>query len=114
MQDQTAMASRKPLAIAGLWRAWEEPEWKPSIPFTMFTVNADEHRLMERFHKPRDEKRSAVIVPPNVYEEWLGCRNTDEARSFLNLFSADEMETEAHPLPPRKAKNGDSADLLAE
>jgi putative SOS response-associated peptidase YedK len=96
-------ASGQPLAIAGLWRAWEEVAAPPALSFTMLTVNADEHPLMKRFHKPGDEKRSVVIVPPNSYEDWFGCRSTDEARSFLNLHPAEEMTAEPDPLPPRRA-----------
>jgi putative SOS response-associated peptidase YedK len=96
------MASGEPPAIAGLWRAWEELEGPPSVSFTMFTVNADEHPLMKQFHTPEDEKRSVVIVPRGAYDDWLACRSTDEARSFLNLFPAEEMAGEAYPLPPRK------------
>jgi hypothetical protein len=33
----------------------------------MLTVNPDERPLMNRFHKPDDEKRSVVIVPPTEY-----------------------------------------------
>jgi len=72
------------------------------MSFTMLTVNADEHPLMKRFHKPGDEKRSVVIVPPTSYEDWLNARSTDEARSFLNLYPAEEMAAQAAPLPPRK------------
>ncbi|HEY1999923.1 SOS response-associated peptidase [Paraburkholderia sp.] len=97
------MASGEPLAIAGLWREWEEPEGPASISFTMLTVNAADHPLMKRFHKPGDEKRSVVIVHPNAYADFLSSRTTDEARSFLNLFPVDEMGAEAYPLPPRKA-----------
>jgi hypothetical protein len=46
----------------GLWRAWEEPDGPPSLSFTMLTINADEHPLMKRFHKPEDEKRSVGIL----------------------------------------------------
>jgi len=97
------MASGEPLAIAGLWRAWEEVAAPPALSFTMLTVNANEHPLMKRFHKPGDEKRSVVIVPRDAYEDWLSCTSTDEARSFLNLFPADQMAATAYPLPPRKA-----------
>jgi hypothetical protein len=45
-----------------------------------------------------------VIIQPNAYEDWLSCRNTDEATSFLQLYPADEMDTEAFPLPPRTPK----------
>ena len=39
------------------------------------TINADEHALMRRMHKPGDEKRSLVILPhdevdwPQVFRE---------------------------------------------
>jgi putative SOS response-associated peptidase YedK len=43
-----------------------------------------------------------VIVPPAAYEDWLSCRNPDEARSFLQLYPADAMRAEPYPLPPSK------------
>lgn len=95
------IASDLPFAIAGLWREWDEPEG-PALAFTMLTVNADEHSLMKRFHKPGEEKRSVVIVRPQDYDDWLGSRTTDEARSFLSLYPANLMRADAHPLPPRK------------
>jgi putative SOS response-associated peptidase YedK len=107
------MASGQPLAIAGLWREWEEPEGAPSISFTMLTVNANDHPLMKRFHKPGDEKRSVVIVPPSAYEDWLNSQSTDEARSFLNLYPVDDMAGEPHPLPPRKAAANPDGYLLS-
>jgi putative SOS response-associated peptidase YedK len=98
------VAGHEPTAIAGLWHAWEEPDGAASLSFTMLTLNADEHPLMRRFHKPGDEKRSVVIIRPDAYEDWLSCRNTDEARSFLQLYPADEMHAEAFPLPARTAR----------
>jgi putative SOS response-associated peptidase YedK len=99
------MASGKPFAIAALWRAWEESDGAPSLSFTMLTVNANEHPLMKRFHKPGDEKRSVVIVPPATYEDWLGCRNTDEARSFLNLVSRRQDGGRGIPAATAEASN---------
>jgi len=107
------LASGEPLAIAWLGRAWKDEEGE-SISFTMLTVNADNHPLMKRFHKPGDEKRSVVIVPRAAHYDWLSCRNTDEARSFLNLYPANEMAAEAYPLPPRKAVPKSDGDLLAD
>ena len=105
-----------PTAIAGLWRAWEEPDGAMSLSFTMLTVNADNHPLMSRFHKPDDEKRSLVLITPREYEDWLTCRSTDEARSFLRLAPAEELFAEPHPLPPRKPRatsfGGDQGSLL--
>lgn len=110
------MADGSPFAIAGLWRAWDEPDTaSQSLSFTMLTVNSNEHPLMKRFHKPGDEKRSVVIVPRAAYEDWLSCSSTDEARSFLNLFPAACMHAEDYPLPPRKpSKNlaGDTGTLF--
>lgn len=57
----------------------------------MLTVNADAHPLRKRFHKPGPEKQSVVIIPPTVYEDWLSCGRTDEARSFLQLLPAEAM-----------------------
>jgi putative SOS response-associated peptidase YedK len=109
-------ANGEPLAIAGLWRQWKEADGSSSLAFTMLTVNADEHPLMKRFHKPADEKRSVVIVSPDRYEDWLSCASTDEARSFLQLYPVELMHGEPFPLPPRKPKatatEGDQGELL--
>jgi putative SOS response-associated peptidase YedK len=67
----------------------------------MLTVNADSHALMNRFHKPGDEKRSVVILPPSEYENWLACRSMDEARSFLRLLPAEQLEAVAQPVAPK-------------
>jgi putative SOS response-associated peptidase YedK len=69
----------------------------------MITVNAEGHPLMQRFHKPGAEKRSVVILRPEEYKNWLNCRSTDEARTFLNLFPADEMTSAPAQLKPRVA-----------
>ncbi|MFM0503995.1 SOS response-associated peptidase [Paraburkholderia caffeinilytica] len=105
---QIGVEGGRPFAIAGLWRAWDDPDG-PSLSFTMLTVNADEHPLMKRFHRPGAEKRSVVILRPEEYGDWLGARSTDEARSFLNLFPAAEMVAEPKPLPPRKKNSSGSA-----
>jgi putative SOS response-associated peptidase YedK len=94
-----------PFAVAGLWREWSEIDGS-ALAFTMLTVNAREHMLMNRFHKPGSEKRSVVVLRSSDYGDWLGARSPDEARSFLNLFPASTMRAEADPAPPRKTKVG--------
>jgi putative SOS response-associated peptidase YedK len=64
---------------------------------------------MRRFHKPGDEKRSVVIVPPERYADWLKCQSTDEARSFLRLYPAEAMHAEPIPLAPREPKTAPPA-----
>ena len=98
------MANGDPLAIAGLWRQWKEADGSQSLAFTMLTVNAAEHPLMNRFHKPGDEKRSVVIVPTTEHANWLSCKSADEARALLQLYPVEAMHAEADPLPLRKPK----------
>jgi putative SOS response-associated peptidase YedK len=102
------LASGAPLAIAGLWRAWDDADGQ-SMSFTMLTVNSEEHPLMRRFHKPGDEKRSVVIVRPNDYDDWLTCKSTEEARSFLNLYPSELMA--AVPAPIERKKSAPPDDL---
>lgn len=88
------MADGSPFAVAGLWREWAELDGTKTFSFTQITVNADKHPLMQRFHRPGEEKRSLVIVPPSEYEDWLGCRDPERARAFLQLYPAELMHAE--------------------
>ena len=67
--------------------------------FAMLTVNADEHPLMRRFHRPDDEKRMVVILHPDDYTDWLSCR-VAEARRHFRLWQGP-LEAGPEPLPPR-------------
>ncbi|HEX7645302.1 MAG TPA: SOS response-associated peptidase family protein [Burkholderiaceae bacterium] len=99
---EIGMADGAPFAVAGLWREWTEKDGSKSLAFTQLTVNADEHPLMRRFHKPGDEKRALVVVPFDEYDTWLNCRNTEMARSFFTLYPAEKMTSREAPVPPRK------------
>jgi putative SOS response-associated peptidase YedK len=99
------MANGEAFAVAGLWRAWNEPDGTTAHSFTQITVNADEHPLMKRFHRENDEKRSLVIVPESEYEDWLECRDPERARSYLQLYPAELMAARPEPAPPRKKKD---------
>ncbi len=61
----------EPMGVAGLWSWWKPPAGDVIHSFTMLTINADGHSLMEHFHKPTDEKRMVVILPPDRYQDWL-------------------------------------------
>lgn len=91
------MADRSPFAVAGLYRQWQEADGKAAWSFTQLTVNADAHPLMNRMHRPDDEKRSLVIVPASDYDDWLACRDPEAARTFLRLFPAALMEAVPEP-----------------
>ncbi|MGE6295372.1 SOS response-associated peptidase [Aeromonas media] len=77
-----SMADGTPFAVAGIWRAWQE-EQGYTFSFSQLTINADTHPLLRRMHKPGDEKRSLVIVPPEDYDAWLGGRDPELARAYL-------------------------------
>ena len=93
-----------PFSVAGLWREWVEPDGVITTSFTQLTINADEHPLMRRFHKPGEEKRSLVVIPDAELDDWLNCKDPELARSFLLPFPADEMKAWLEPAPPRPKK----------
>ncbi len=88
----------QPLAIAGLWE-WRPnggPHDQPLFSFTMLTINADAHPLMQRFHRPEDEKRRVVLLEEAQYRPWLEAGAADMA-AFLQRWPADRMT--AAPAP---------------
>jgi putative SOS response-associated peptidase YedK len=98
------MADESLFFVAGLWRDWPEEDGTASTSFTQITINADEHPLMRRMHKPDDEKRSLVILPRDEVDDWLGCTDLEVARSFLRHYPAEQMREWAAPSAPvRKA-----------
>ena len=86
------------LGIAGLW------EWRPTggqddlplLSFTMLTINADNHSLMRRFHRPEDEKRMPVLLDPPQYSAWLQSTK-EQFPSFLHAYPAQQLMSEAAP-----------------
>lgn len=94
-------ADGEPMGIAGLWSWWKSPKGEVLHSFTMLTINADQHPLMNQFHKPNDEKRMVVILPEHRYADWL---HADAQRSadFLNLYPAEALKAEV-PLPRVKS-----------
>ena len=89
-------ADGEPMGIAGLWSWWKSPEGEVVHSFAMLTINADEHLLMNQFHKPTDEKRMVVILPEGAYQDWL---ETPQHRinEFLAPYPADALVAMAPP-----------------
>jgi len=90
-------ADGKPMGIAGLWEQKLDDTGEPTWSMTMLTINADDHPLMRRFHKPGDEKRSVVILPDDAWGDWLRAKSENAARELMQLFSPDAFVTEAAP-----------------
>ena len=88
-----------PMGIAGIYAPWTAPDGQQLWTFAMLTVNADGHSLMQRFHKPEDEKRMVVILDPKEYQDWLSCSVADAPRYFKQWTG--QLAGEPAPLPPR-------------
>lgn len=91
-----------PMGIAGIYRKWRHSDGREVFTFAMITVTADGHPVMQRFHKPGDEKRMPIILDPADYGTWLSCP-VDQASSFFKQWPG-ELDASPAPLPPRAPK----------
>ena len=91
-------ADGQPLGLAGLWSAWKPPQGAVVHSFTLLTINADDHPMMKNFHRPGDEKRSVVVLPPERYDDWLAA-SAQDSMDFLRPISAGLLRAEAPPTP---------------
>lgn len=91
-----------PMAIAGIYTRWKGPDGLERFTFAMLTVNADGHPVMQRFHRPEDEKRMVVILREADFAEWLSCPVADAPKFFTQWTG--ELDAYAAPLPPRVSK----------
>lgn len=86
-----ARADGEPLGIAGLWSWWKSPKGEVLHSYTMLTINADDHALMRLFHKPTDEKRMVVILPPERYQDWLDAP-AQHSMEFMRPIAAEALQ----------------------
>jgi putative SOS response-associated peptidase YedK len=94
---QIALASGDPFAIACLWDRWRDPATgELVVSFSMLTVNADAHPVMQQFHKSGDEKRTPVVIAPELHRDWLGA---DVARATELMHWQHMPELVACPAP---------------
>lgn len=74
-----ARADGRPWGLAGLWSTWtDKGTGEVHESYTMLTINADAHPLMNRMHKPdpklgpaEQDKRSVIPIEPADYDRWL-------------------------------------------
>ena len=75
--------SGEPFGIAGLWESWTPgPDHAAIHSFTMLTLNADAHPVMNKMHAPGEEKRTPLVLSVDQFEEWLGASHT-QAKALL-------------------------------
>ena len=97
-----------PLALAGLWEQWRTAQGDSVLSFSMLTLNADEHPVMNRFHAPGDEKRSVVLLEPAQVPLWLDADH-QQARELIAPFDPARVHSYAAPKlskPPRTSSPG--------
>jgi putative SOS response-associated peptidase YedK len=83
--------NQEPMAIASIWDTWTEPETGELIvSFSMLTIDANSHLVMQRMHKPEDEKRTVVPLRPELFSAWLNA-TPQEAKALLQLDSIPEL-----------------------
>ena len=88
-----ALRTGTPLALAGLWDAWKEPDGGWLISYAVITTEANE--LMASVHN-----RMPVILKAGEYDRWLSRHESERPPlDLLRPFDADAMEM--HPVDPR-------------
>ena len=88
------LASGEPFGLPGMWRTWEEEDGSIVNTFTHFTLIANDHPLLNRFHSD-EEKRGVAILRPENYDDWLSSTNPEFGRALIELYPAEELS--AHP-----------------
>jgi putative SOS response-associated peptidase YedK len=83
--------NQEPMAIASIWDTWTEPETGELIvSFSMLTIEASNHSVMRRMHKPAEEKRTVVPLRPELFNAWLNA-TPEEAQALLQIDSIPEL-----------------------
>jgi len=92
-------ADGEPWGLAGLWNAWIDPaSGEVHESYTMLTLNADQHPLMRRMHKPdpalppdAQDKRSVIPIEPCDVDLWLA-GTLSQASDLLRLAPAEVFD----------------------
>jgi putative SOS response-associated peptidase YedK len=82
-----ARVDGKPMGVAGLWEHWVQGD-EAITSFTLLTVNANSHALMNRYGQNGNEKRMPAILNEGAYVAWLNAP-LDKAREFMRAYPAN-------------------------
>ena len=74
----------QPFTVAALYEIVEIGE-QIVRSMTMLTINADDHPFMSQFHKPKDEKRSIVVIEPQQRMDWLNMTHESAYKLLLPM-----------------------------
>ncbi len=87
-----------PWGLAGLWNTWVDKETGEVVEsYTLLTLNADAHPLMNRMHRPdpkrppdMQDKRSVVPIEPEDVDLWLTAPPA-QAQQLVRLAPVDRF-----------------------
>ncbi len=82
-----ARVDGKPMGVAGLWEYWTK-DGESVTSFTLLTVNANSHALMNRYGQNGNEKRMPAILNEGAWGAWLSAP-IDKAREFMRAYPAN-------------------------
>ncbi len=82
-----ARVDGKPMGVAGLWEHWAK-DGEAITSFTLLTVNANSHALMNRYGQNGNEKRMPAILNEGAWAAWLNAP-IDKAREFMRAYPAN-------------------------
>ena len=82
-----ARVDGKPMGVAGLWEHWTK-DGEEITSFTLLTVNANSHALMNRYGHNGVEKRMPAILNEGAWAAWLSAP-LDKAREFMRAYPAN-------------------------
>lgn len=82
-----ARVDGKPMGVAGLWEHWVK-DGEAITSFTLLTVNANSHALMNRYGQNGNEKRMPAILNEGAWAAWLSAP-LDKAREFMRAYPAN-------------------------
>lgn len=82
-----ARVDGQPMGVAGLWAHWAK-DGEEITSFTLLTVNANSHSLMNRYQQNGNEKRMPAILNEGAYGAWLSAP-LDKAREFMRAYPAN-------------------------
>lgn len=84
------------MSIAGLWERWINPDGETVYSYSMLTVNADDHTMMQNYHRQGSEKRMVVILPNGALKDWLTAPAA-ESMAFMRQYPAHRLQAEPMP-----------------
>lgn len=93
-----------PWGLAGMWSTWiDKISGEVHESYTLLTLNADDHPLMSRMHRPdlkrppdKQDKRSVVALELEDVDTWL-YGTTQEASALLRTPAQEALD--ALPMP---------------